>query len=233
MVIPTESALIFTDESGVKLPEIDIKKGTIGRGSNIRNSNEIKSLLLKEGFRIPTDDTELEKKYRIILKEFIRPARLIFSGTFREVCLFSDKLQKIVPTDLFIISGRYGLLHENNEIIPYHTKLGTVKDLEELDRRTSFSEVMLQEAKKRRFIIILLPSQILEYLIQNNWFKQLRDEQGIILVAGSSLKSDILKDVNAKFLIKRGVARIGKENQNTILEIVKSKPQQLEVTSFE
>lgn len=233
MVMPTESALIFTEESGVKLPEINVKKGTIGRGSDIRNLSKVKVLLLKEGFKIPTDDMELEKEYRIILKEFIRPARSIFSGTFREVCLFSDRLRKIVPTDLFIVSGRYGLLHENNEIIPYHTELKTVRDLKELDKKTSFSELMLQEAKKRRFIIILLPSQILEYLGQNDWFKQFRKEQEIIFVAGSSLKSDILEDINAKFLIKKGVARIGKENQNTILEIVKSKSQQLEVNSLE
>lgn len=233
MVILTDSVLIFTEESGVKLPEVDLRKGTVGRGLDIRDSSKIRTLVLRKGFKIPTDDIELEKEYRIILKEFIRPAKLIFSGTFREVCLFSGRLRKIIPTDTFIISGRYGLIHENSEIIPYYTEIKTVRDLKKLDRRTSFSDLMLKEIEKRRFLIILLSSQILRYLIQNNWFKQLGSDLDIILVAGSSLKSDIPEDINAEFLIRKGVARIGKENQNIILEIVKSKCPQLEVNSFE
>jgi hypothetical protein len=221
----TESIAIFTDESGVKLPNINRRKGILGRGFDIRDLTALKDALYKNGLGIPGQDLDREEEYKISLKEYLRPARLMFSGSFTEVRIFSDILKKIIPTEIFILSGRYGLLHEDTEILPYTTELRSTKELEELDKRTSFSKSMLSSAKDKRFVIITLPTQILQYLKQIGWFKKLDDEQNVIIVAASSIKSTILEDVNAKFLLKRGVARIGKENQNTILKIIESELQ--------
>jgi hypothetical protein len=134
---------IFTEDTDVKLPPIDRWTGKYGRGIDITQDLKIRSLLESHNLAVPHDDIEIEDKYRKILHEFIRPARSMFAGMFAEVRIFADTVSGFAQTDLNIVSGRYGLIQENEEIIPYSHHIQTEKDLEILDKRTDFSNLML------------------------------------------------------------------------------------------
>ncbi len=66
--------------------------------------------LKKANLNIPGDDTDLEDRYREALNDFIRPAWLMFAGMFGEIRKFYEILREILPTELYIVSGRYGFI---------------------------------------------------------------------------------------------------------------------------
>lgn len=214
--------VIFTEDTAVKLPPINQWTGKYGRGIDITDDPKIMFLLKNHNLAAPHDDIEIEDQYHEILYEFIRPARLMFAAMFAEVRTFEDTLSELVQTDLFIISGRYGLIQENEEIIPYSHHIQTEQDLEILDKRTDFSNLMVDAANNHEIIIMLLPKHYLLYLLKRGFFDRLNTESSIIIVSSKKLQSDFLQYNNVNILERKGVARMGAVNRDKILEIIKS-----------
>ncbi|MEI7858104.1 MAG: hypothetical protein WCH85_11480, partial [Methanomicrobiales archaeon] len=108
----------------------------MGNGIDIRKNEEINTILQKYSIPLPSDDLERETEYKNVLKEFIRPASLMFAGRFVEVKKFAEALNSQISTDLYILSGRYGLIQDNIEIIPYYADYESINQIQQLDERT-------------------------------------------------------------------------------------------------
>lgn len=202
---------IFTEDTYVKLPPIDRWTEKYGKGIDITADPKILSLMESHNLAVPQDDIEIEDKYCEILHEFIRPARSMFAGMFAEVRIFADIVSEFAQTDLYILSGRYGLIQENEEIIPYSHHIKTEKDLEILDQRTDFSNLMVDVANNHEIIILLLPKHYLMYLLKCGYFDRLDKNLSIFIVSSKKLLSAISDNSNVIVLDRKGVARIGEK----------------------
>lgn len=89
-----ETAIIFTDDSDVKLPRINRWKNTLGRGRHIQNHEALLETLHKLGLPIPGKNLGLEQVYCNALREYTRPAQLMLAGMFAEVRDFYNRLRK-------------------------------------------------------------------------------------------------------------------------------------------
>lgn len=214
--------VIFTEDTAVKLPPINRWTGKYGRGIDITEDSQIISLLKSHNLAVPHDNIEMEDQYRKVLREFIRPARSMFAGMFAEVRIFADIISEFAQTDLCVISGRYGLIQENEEIIPYSHHIQTEQDLEILDQRTDFSNLMFDAANNHEIIIILLPKHYLLYLLKRDWFDQLDKKSFIFIVSSKKLQSDFSDYSNVTILERKGVARLGEKKRDEILKFIKS-----------
>jgi len=214
--------VIFTEDTDVKLPPINRWTGKYGRGIDITENYQIMSLQEHHNLAVPHNDIEMEDQYRKVLHDLIRPARLMFAGMFSEVRTFADTISELVQTDLYIISGRYGMIQETEEIIPYSFHIQTEQDLGTLDELTDFSSRMVDAANKYEFIILLLPKHYLLYLLKYGFFDRLNRESSIIIVSSKKIQSDFSRYNNVDVLERKGVARIGNVNRDKILEIIKS-----------
>lgn len=212
--------VLFTEDTDVKLPPIDRWSGKYGKGIDITEYPKIMSLLESHNLAVPHDDIEIEEKYRDILQEFIRPARSMFAGMFAEVRIFTDTVSEFAQTDLYIVSGRYGLIQDNEPIIPYSHHIQTEQDLEKLDKRTDFSNLMVDAANKHEIIIMLLPKHYLIYLLKCGYFDRLDKKLSIIIVSSKKLLSEISYNNNINVLERKGVARIGEKNRDEILRLL-------------
>jgi len=149
-----------------------------------------------------------------------RPALYAFSATFREIRTFSKRLNGVISNDIFIISNKYGLIHQSQKINKYSQKIRNIKELQELDEKLLFSKALLEKAQNYQFIILVLPSFFINYLISLEWFKELKPEQIIIIISGKTLE---LKDKipnRLMILQRKGMARIGINNQIQILNFI-------------
>lgn len=212
---------VFTEESGIKLPEIKKWKNSLGRGKDIGKDKEIKALLEENNLSLPQHNIELEKRYREILQDYLRPARTMFAGMFTEVRDFKDNLSNC-NISLYIISGRYGLLGEDEIIIPYVSNISSTNDIEILDKRTGFSQRMLEKTTESNIVIILLPIQFISYLLTIDWFSLLNSNSTIVLVTSKHFKEKFSDMPNIKLLERRGVARMGSYNREEIISIIES-----------
>jgi len=212
---------VFTEESGIKLPEIKKWKNSLGRGKDIGKDKEIKALLEENNLSLPQHNIELEKRYREILQDYLRPARTMFAGMFTEVRDFKDNLSNY-SISLYIISGRYGLLGEDEIIIPYVSNISSTNDIEILDKRTDFSQRMLEKTTESNIVIILLPIQFISYLLTIDWFSLLNSNSTIVLVTSKHFKEKFSDMPNIKLLERKGVARMGSYNREEIISIIES-----------
>ncbi|MGD9779909.1 hypothetical protein [Methanomethylovorans sp.] len=212
---------VFTEESGIKLPEIKKWKNSLGRGRDIGKDKEIKALLEENNLSLPQHNIELEKRYREILQDYLRPARTMFAGMFTEVRDFKDNLSNY-NISLYIISGRYGLLGEDEIIIPYVSNISSTNDIEILDKRTDFSQRILEKTTESNIVIILLPIQFISYLLTIDWFSLLNSNSTIVLVTSKHFKEKFSDMPNIKLLERKGVARMGSYNREEIISIIES-----------
>jgi len=213
-----EKISIITEDSGVKLPPIDKRKDKLGRGRHLEEIEELTEVLEDEGLDIPSDDLELEEQYKEILTDFVRPAILMFSGMFREVRSFKSKIEEEHDTDLYIISGRYGLVKEDKKIVPYDAYMETQKDLKELDERCGFSDDMKRVVEESSLTFLFVATRYLQHLLSIDWFEDTNGE--IWLVTGKKFAENFTDHANVNVLKKRGVARISWQNREKILELL-------------
>jgi len=221
MSIEQKKIPMITEDSGVKLPPIDERKDKIGRGRHLEEIGEFTEILEDEGLDIPSNDLELEDKYKKILSDFVRPSILMFSGMFREVRGFKRKIEEEYNSELYIISGRYGLIKEDEEIVPYDAYMKTQGDLEKLDNRCNFSDNMKKVVQDSSLTFLFVATRYLEYLLSINWFEVTDGE--IWLVTGKRFAENFTDYSNVNVLKKRGVARISWQNREKILELLESK----------
>jgi len=212
---------IFTEDSGVKYPEIDEYKDKIGRGRQLEDIPGFLEILKENNLDIPSDDLEDEERYREVLDDYLRPSILMFSGMFSEVRGFYEKIEDIVDVDLYVISGRYGLIKDDEEIIPYDAYVENKKGVQELDERTGFSQKILEVANDVDLSMFFMATRYIQYIIDQDLLNQI--ESDIIVVSGKTIIDEIDDIENVTGLKKRGVARISWQNKDKIFELLKEK----------
>lgn len=213
-------AIIITEDSNSQLPEIRRWKATLGKGEYIENNLEISSRLEAHGYPKPAWNLDCETNYREVLSDFIRPAESMFGGSFQEVKAFKDELNRSIPTDLFIVSGRYGLLPANATIIPYHSSIESGKDLASLDCVSGVSTKIKEVANSSDIIIIALPSFYIRYFLSTGLFQELHPKKPIIIVGAPRLQEELPNGLNIDFFPRKGVARLSKKNRDCIITLV-------------
>lgn len=204
--------IVVTDDTKKKLPEYNRWKNVFKRGVDISKILDC----------VPTDDIENEAVYREKFYKYLRPAKeMFYSSAFVEISNFSQKLSTLLPSEIFFISGRYGLIHESELIIPYHFHIKDQKNVELIDEKTNLLNKMTLASEKASIIILLLPMHYIDYFMNNEWFDSISKTKQIILV--TSMDFNHLADThqNITILPRKGVARIGKVNSNKIIEIIK------------
>lgn len=216
------NAIIFTEESGVKFPPIYKWKARIGNANDVEKSQEILSLLKANSLEFPHKNLELELTYKGILHKYIRPANFMFAGSFNEVRYFPNYLPENTSSEIMILSSRYGLLRENDEIIPYANSIKQIKDLELLDTKTNFTHEMLLNTYNSDVIMVFLPKIFVKYLLKKEWFDRVEKNKTIIIVSAKQLKEDFSGYKNVVFLERKGVGRIGIKNRDTIIQFLKN-----------
>ncbi len=209
--------VIVTEDSGVKLPKIDKFKGKIGRGVRLKDHEEFMKTLDQYDFDIPTNDIREENNYAKVLSDFARPAKLMFAGMFSEVRIFYEELKSKYDVSLFIISGRYGLVNAEKEIIPYDFFLENYDMIQELDERTNFYKQLLNYTNSSEVVLILLSRSYISYLFNMNLLKNV--ETKMIFVTSSDFKNRIIAKDNF-FFQKHGVARLSKRYREQIRDIL-------------
>ncbi len=78
----------------------------------------------KEGLPYPRDNLEMEETYKKVLKDFVMPAYEMYAG-------ITSPLLKLVTCgyEVYVISGRYGLISAREKIIPYEATIDNSKAL--------------------------------------------------------------------------------------------------------
>ena len=211
---------IITDDTKVKLPVFNKWKLKFSKGIDIRKDTTIKSRLSEYNTKYPCDDIENESQFKKILHDFIRPANQMYGGMFTEVRYFGQKLSSLMPTQINFISGRYGLISENQEIIPYYYQIETTKHLEVADNKLQICEKINRILENNEIILFLLPKQYVEYFIKNGIFRKNLNKTHLIVVSSDEFREYFSQIPNVLFLRRIGVARIGEGNRKKILEYI-------------
>jgi len=177
-----KEVVVITDDSGTILPPKNFWKSKFGTGIDIREHAEINRLLAEHGLGIPADDLDREEVYREILKDYLRPARVMYAGMFSEVRSFVDELGEVCNADLYIISRRYGLVNQHDEIIPHKYHIDSIEKLQVLDAAQGFSAKMREVCTGRTVLIFCLPKHYIAYLNSIRWFETIPEGTGVVMI---------------------------------------------------
>jgi hypothetical protein len=213
-------AIILTDDTKCQLPSHNKWTNRFGCGSGISKESEILTLLKKGNDSIPSDDLENEIRYRNVLHEFIRPAKNMFGGRFSEVRTFAAQLSKNIPVEILIISGRYGLIDDSEEIIPYDHSIQNITQLKILDEKNKIFSRVKESLSDSTHLIILLPKFYIEYLIKKQFFETLPSKIVTIIVTSKGLQTQLNQYENVIIFERKGVARLRSQNCDQILSLI-------------
>ncbi|MGC8937044.1 MAG: hypothetical protein ACP5KV_06775 [Candidatus Methanomethylicaceae archaeon] len=123
-----------------------------------RDSNYLNTLK-KSGLNIPSFDIENESVYLDVARPFARRARDLFQGCFKKVMegvrIARDQGIKI---DVFLLTPRYGLIKEDEFILPHSVDMGFMKkkDLQILREKLKISEKLSTILKESYDLFILI-----------------------------------------------------------------------------
>lgn len=210
---------IITDDSQTIFPDINKWKG-MGRGKSIGELRKLTREVLSENdLDFPTNDLELEVKYKEVLEKYVRSARLMFTGSFSEVRSFHEMIEKLGDVNLYIVSGRYGIVNHETDIIPYDSVLRDNFSIKVIDTKTNFSQKVKTVASQSDILILLLPKQIIEYLIE---IKALETERKLKIAVCSKSAASRMEKLGFQVFIRPGVTRIGIENREKIIGLIEN-----------
>jgi len=217
-------AIILTDDTKCQLPSHNKWTNRFGCGSGIAKKSEILIELKNRNTTIPGNDLENEIQYRNVLHEFLRPAKNMFGGRFSEVRAFAAELSKITPVEILIISGRYGLINDSTEIIPYDYSIQNNTQLKNIDENNQIFSKVKDCLSDSTHLIVLLPKFYIEYLIKTHFFETLSSKIKIIIVTSKGLQTQLNQYENVIIFERKGVARLRSQNCDQILSLIKKSP---------
>jgi HEPN domain-containing protein len=133
--------------------------------------NLVRQILSRAGLPIPSFDLYREQTYRELLKQLSRPAKEMYSGpTFRAVLNLVNELRKCgKKVHLYIISARYGVVEENEPIIPYDATLKGMqqKDLTKWREERKVIQRLTEIIQRERYelAIVALPKEYAQAIL--------------------------------------------------------------------
>lgn len=212
--------LIVTEDSRTILPSRNRWKPKLGTGINLQDHKEINALLAASGLQIPRNNLNNEIDCREILKEYIRPAKFMYGGVFSEIRDFVGELRPICNVELYIISGRYGLINQDDDIIPYLYPLDSKEKLQHLDMTSGFSNKILELCADKLILILCLQKHYISYLNSIGWFEKIPKDKTVLMVTSSEFLDLGAKFKNIKLYPRKGVCRLGKRNKEDIINLI-------------
>ncbi|MEM0035068.1 MULTISPECIES: DUF6884 domain-containing protein [Thermoprotei] len=164
----------------------------------------LNSVLNNYNLPLPGFDIENEPKYREVLKQFVKPAREMYGGTFTRVMEIVDALRSYGKhVDVYIISGRYGLISENDEIVPYDAPLNKMNpsEIREWSRKRDVEEKLwniIQRGEYDAYTIVLSEKyalaicEILRFILE---------KKNAIIITAKSAVDECKNKENVKALV--------------------------------
>lgn len=214
-------AIILTDDTKSQLPSHNKWTNRFGIGSGIIKNPSICYLVKTENIKFPTNDIENESLYKKILHEYVRPAENMYGGRFAEIRYFENQLKKILSVEVLIISGRYGLITGNAEIIPYNHSIRTITELRDFDIKNKLIENLKNKLSDPGYLIILLPKFFIEFFIRYRLFDDIPHESKIFIVSSKEFAEPLQKYGNITIFERKGVSRLRNQNCEEMLSIIK------------
>ncbi len=142
---------------------------------------------------------------------FRMPATEMFGGRFTEV---RNLASAISGAGMAIISGRYGLVGEEDLLLPYRCYVESRQDVELLQQRTGFMESLRQQHAHNDVLLLFLPRAYLEHLL-THW----QGSMDRMLVVTSPRLFPELEARGATCLPRRG-PRVGSANAEAVRRMV-------------
>jgi hypothetical protein len=163
---------------------------------------EVVSVLRERGLTVPSHDIEKEALYREVLRNYIKPAREMYGGSFAVVRSLADVLRRVdKEVDVYIISARYGLIGENEPIVPYEATLkGKLKGwIRQWSARLGVENKLLKvlSSKKYDLVIVALPREY-AYAVEGVLRRLLRMENAILILPKRAITAD---GVRARYIL--------------------------------
>ena len=175
------------------------------------DERRLRKILADNSLSMPSFDLEQEQRYRAILeKDFAKPASLMYGGSFTAIRNLANALRDLKKeVDVYIISARYGLIHENETIIPYDASLKGLKKtwIVAWSQKMKIEEKLTSILDKFDLIIVVLPKEY-AFAIESTLKKLLYDERAILIIpkivnANDDMKATIIFAGNLKARLKR------------------------------
>jgi len=160
------------------------------------------SVLRERGLTVPSHDIEKEALYREVLQNYMRPAEEMYGGSFAVVRSLADVLRRVgKEVDLYIISARYGLIGENELVVPYEATLkGKPKEwIRHWSVRLGVENKLLKvlSSKKYDLVIVALPKEY-AYAVEGVLRRLLRMENAILILPKRAISTD---GVRARYIL--------------------------------
>ncbi|MCX8181790.1 MAG: hypothetical protein N3D12_01600 [Candidatus Methanomethyliaceae archaeon] len=171
------------------------------------------STLKKAGLKVPSLDIDNEPIYLEAARQFSRRARDLFQGYFKKI-MEGVRIARShgIKIDLYFLSPRYGLIKEDEVILPHSAEIKGLKkkDLEEISSKLKIAKISnIMQQSYDIFILVLkrdhlplLGSLVRSLTISNA-------AQKVVLVSAPSLAKqfgDPIKFVGIKQIGKRADA---------------------------
>jgi hypothetical protein len=149
--------------------------------------------------------------------EVYLPAWEMFGGRFTEIRRLRERLSEMVPTDLDIISGEYGLISSEMTICPYDRPMDSPTEVLGLESRTRFSSDVVRRIGEHGLTVVLLPKAFVSFLLDKGSFECM--EHGIVITSPSLFDRF---EGDGILLLERMGARVGSKNAERVIGHVRS-----------
>jgi len=153
------------------------------------------------------------------------PAFNAYRGLFTEVFLFSKRLRELGhQVDLKIISTKYGLIDECEQISQYKSDITNESEILGINKNLKISSNLEKIVRNYDIILLFIPKYYFPLFYspkeQIDVFKSLKRDARIIVVGSSSIEENLKGKYKIDFFQKAGVARIGKRNAEKIIKLL-------------
>lgn len=144
------------------------------------------------GLKVPSFDVENEPIYLGAVRPFSRRAKDLFQGYFKKI-MKGVRIARGqgITIDVYLISPRYGLVQEDELVLPHAVDLKGMKrrDLEELSNRLGIMERLSKILQKRYDLLILVLKKNHLPLIhtQKKGLNLLRAAPRVVVISAPSL----------------------------------------------
>ena len=139
-------------------------------------------------------------------------AEEMFGGRLTEVRNLKNRISDISDPDLSIISGEHGLIPGDRTIKRYVDVPDTISGYLKAEEKTRFSNTISELTKSYDVTLIFVPKEMMRILMRN-------ELHGIIIaVTNTEFKEEFKR--RGWYHLERKGARVGKENFQTIYDII-------------
>ncbi len=154
------------------------------------------AVLKERGLSVPSHDLEKEQLYREALRDFVKPAGEMYGGSFTVVKKLAETLRRVgKEVEVYIISARYGLVREDEPIVPYEATLrGKSKEwIRQWSTRLGVENKLWKVLSKRYDLIIVVLPKEYAYAIESVLRRLLGMKNAVLILPKRVINTDGVK----------------------------------------